>query len=145
MNNLLRFDPFFRAFEPLLSTGPQRRPTSSAFAPRLEIRETDASFVLVADLPGVAQDAVDISVDGRELTIAGARDKAALGEGDKLHLHERAFGSFERKFTLPDEVDAETIEAALKDGVLTVTIPKQPQSQPRKIRIRTGKGLADTA
>ncbi len=145
MSNLLRFDPFFTAFEPLFSGAAPRRASAKTFSPQLEIRETDGSFVLVADMPGVSEDALDISVEGRELTIRGSREKASLGEGDKLHLHERPFGTFARKFTLPDEVDPETISADLQHGVLTLTIPKVPQSQPRKIPIRRAEPVRDTA
>lgn len=150
MSNLLRFDPFFTAFQPLFSAAAaprtvRRRAEAQSFAPHLEIRETETDFVLVADMPGVSEDAVDISVEGRELSISGARERAELGEADKVHVHERAFGSFSRKFNLPDEVDADSISAKLEHGVLTLRIPKVPQSQPRKIRVRGAADLRDTA
>lgn len=146
MSNLLRFDPFFTAFQPLLSDATaSRRRRSEGFTPALELRETDAQFELAIDLPGVAPDAVDISVDGRELSVTGSRGRPELNEGDKVHVHERGFGRFVRKFTLPDEVDAEAISASLDHGVLTLTIPKTPASQPRKIPVGHAEPLRDTA
>ena len=138
MSNLLRFDPFFTALDPLFAaTNPRRRPAPRAFAPGFEVRETEKAFVLYADLPGVAQESLDIALEGRELTITGSRAKAELAEGDKLHLGERFYGTFKRTFELPEEVDTEGIDASLEHGVLTVSIPKQPATSPRKIPIRT--------
>ena len=137
MSNLLRFDPFFTALDPLFASSARRRPARRAFSPGFEVRETEKAFVLYADLPGVAQESLDIALEGRELTITGSRAKAELAETDKLHLGERTFGTFKRTFELPEDVDTEGIDAALEHGVLTVSIPKQPQTTPRKIQIRT--------
>lgn len=146
MANLLRFDPFFSAFSPLFDAATTtHRPTTRRFSPSFEVRESESSFVLSADLPGVPDESLDISVDGRELTVSGKRGKAELTEGETLHLHERPFGEFARKFSLPDDVDPESIAAVLEHGVLTLTIPKQPQPQPRKIPIRVSAELRNSA
>jgi len=145
MSNLHRFDPFLSVINPLFTAGaPKRRQPSAGFSPRFEVLETSGSFELVADLPGVSEDVLEISVEGRELSVSGSRTKPELAEGDALHLRERAFGSFSRRFTLPDEVDAEAIAASLEHGVLTLKIPKLPETQARKIPIRTRR-ISDTA
>ena len=137
MSNLLRFDPFFSALDPLFAATAPRRTARRSFSPGFEVRETDQAFVLYADLPGVSRESLDIALEGRELTITGSRAKAELSDGEKLHLGERFFGTFKRTFELPEDVDIEGIDASLEHGVLTVSIPKQPQATPRKIPIRT--------
>src|SRR5678816_91597 len=121
---LLSWDPFF---------GDRR---VSAFAPAFEVKETTDAFVLKADLPGVAESDLDISVHNSVLTVSGARQAEERKEGESYALYERQFGSFSRSFSLPDSVDAEKIEAKLDAGVLTLTIAKQEPAKPRKIELK---------
>jgi HSP20 family protein len=97
------------------------------FTPAVDVVEDDQKFELHADLPGVRRDDLDIQVENDVLTIKGER---------KLELDgERVAGAFARTFTLPKQVDAEKIAASLKDGVLTLTLPKRPEAQPRQIKV----------
>ena len=98
------------------------------FAPAVDVTEDAEKIELNADLPGVKLEDIDIQLDKGVLTIKGER-KLAAGRG------ERNTGAFSRAFTLPDTVDVEKIGAALKDGVLTLTLPKRPVEKPRQIKI----------
>ena len=86
------------------------------------------------DLPGVAADSLDISVERNVLTVSGARDWQRE-EGDRVYVAERRRGDFRRQVTLGDGLDAESVEADYSDGVLTLRIPVSAKAQPRKIEI----------
>lgn len=120
---LLSWDPFFGA-----------RPVS-AFAPAFEVKETTESFVLKADLPGVAEADLDIAVHNNVLSVSGSRQAEERKEGENYALYERQFGSFTRSFSLPDMADGDRIEAKLDRGVLTLTIAKKSEAKPRKIAL----------
>ena len=96
--------------------------------PAVRIRDAGASLVLSAELPGVSENDL-------VLTLTGAR-RADAPEGYSVHRQERASLRFSRSFTLPCKVDPERSSASLKDGVLTVTVPKAPDAQPRQIAVR---------
>ncbi len=121
---LLNWDPFFTA-----------RP-ASAFAPAFEVKETNDSFVLRADVPGVEEKDLDIAVHANVLTVSGSRQAEERKEGESYALYERQYGSFSRSFALPDMADGERIDASLVNGVLTLTIAKKAEAQPRKIAIK---------
>lgn len=115
--------------------------SSSAMAswvPPVDIHEYSDRFELYVDLPGVDPSKVDLTLDGGILTLSGMRtDQAssAKGEEPQARRTERGHGSFHRRFVLPDTVDGEKVNATGKNGVLTVTIPKQPKAVPRRIQI----------
>jgi HSP20 family protein len=113
-----------------------------AFAPRFDIKENQSEYVLTADLPGVKPEAVELSLLGAELRVSGRREASPKEETDKTYLTECSYGSFSRAFTLPDDVDGEKVGASLKDGVLTVSFPKKPETQPRKIQVNVGETKA---
>jgi HSP20 family protein len=121
---LLSWDPFFSG-----------RP-ASAFSPAFEVKETNDAFVLKADLPGVAEPDLDISVHNSVLTVSGSRQAEERREGESYALYERQFGSFSRSFSLPDMADGDRIEAKLDRGVLTLTIGKKAEARPRKISVK---------
>ena len=121
---LLSWDPFFT----------DRR--VSAFSPAFEVKETTDSFVLKADLPGVAEADLDISVHNNVLTVSGTRQAEERKEGEGYALYERQFGSFSRSFSLPDTADGERIEAKLENGVLALSIAKKVEAKPRKIAVK---------
>jgi HSP20 family protein len=127
MQDLMRWDPFHesRAF------GGQM----TAFAPTFDVKETGDSFVFKADLPGIKESDLDISLTGNRLTVSGQRQEEKKDESDTYYAYERSYGSFSRSFTLPEGIDAEHVQADLKDGVLNVVIPKKPEVQPRRIRL----------
>ena len=121
---LLNWDPFFTA-----------RP-ASAFAPSFEVKETNDSFVLRADVPGVEEKDLDVAVHNGVLTVSGSRQAEERKEGESFAIYERQYGSFSRSFALPDMADGERIDASLNNGVLSLTIAKKAQAKPRKIEIK---------
>lgn len=100
------------------------------------IKETDTAYLLAADIPGIPKEDVKISVDGNILTISAENDQKE--ESDQTYR--RQYHSFQQRFSLPTNVDAEKIEAHCENGVLEVLIPKSAQTQPRQIEVQTGKG-----
>jgi HSP20 family protein len=106
---------------------------TSTFPP-VDIRVDDDSVYLVAELPGVAAESLDLSITGDTLTIKGERKAAQVAE-QKYHRRERPMGHFTRLVSLPERVDADKIQAALKDGILRVTLPKSESARPRTIKI----------
>jgi HSP20 family protein len=102
--------------------------------PALNVWETESDLWAEAELPGVAQDQLEISVVGGELTIKGERQAPKHGES-MFHRRERSSGKFSRTVRLPMEVDADRVQARLKDGVLTVQLPKAEVAKPRKIKV----------
>jgi HSP20 family protein len=116
--------------------------TAADFAPRFDVKENQSEYVLTADVPGVKPEAVEISLLGTELRVSGHREQSRKEESDKTYLAECNYGSFCRTFTLPDGVDGEKVGASLKDGVLTISVPKKPEAQPRKIQVNAGENKA---
>lgn len=130
---------------PSLHDGGQR--SASGAYPAVNVHESDEALVVEAELPGLDAGDVDISVADDELVLKGSRPDAsaaadAAGAGGSAptvtwHRRERGAGDFERRVPLPMAVDAARVEARLVNGVLTVTCPKAPQCQPRKVEVRT--------
>jgi len=104
-------------------------------SPVVDIYETDGALVLVADVPGVPTDGVDLKVEDGVLEITAHRSGGCGGE--KVYSEFSAL-SYYRAFSLSEEINAEGIDATLQDGVLTVTLPKSPKAQPRKIDVKAG-------
>jgi HSP20 family protein len=129
MRDLMGWDPF-AAMLPSTSQEP------ALFAPRFEVKETAEAYVFHADLPGLAAEDVDLSLTANRLTVSGARRAEQRQEGETYYAYERSYGSFSRSFALPEGIDVDHAEADLKNGVLTIAIPKQPEHQPRKISLK---------
>ena len=104
--------------------------------PAVDIIEEKARFVLRADVPGVDPADIEVSMDAGVLTIAGQRVQESYGEDAGLQRRERVSGRFFRRFSLPDTADADSISAQCRNGILEVTIPKQPQVQARRIEVQ---------
>ena len=107
-------------------------------APAVDIVEKDNAYEVTADLPGFDEKNIEVKLQNGSLCIKGERKSEKKEEKKDFHLTEREFGSFERRFTLPEGVDADKIEASLKKGVLTVTLPKKPEAQKpaKKIEVK---------
>jgi HSP20 family protein len=105
--------------------------------PAVDVTEDAEKIVLQADLPGVDQQGLDIQIEQNVLTLKGERRLARASEtaGELYRRYERTAGAFTRQFRLPPTVDAEKITAAMKDGVLTLTLPKKAEAQPRQIKV----------
>lgn len=131
MNALLRWDPFS-----------DRRgwlsPGGAAFYPHFDVKESKDGYLFSADLPGVKEADLEISLTGNVLTVSGKREEEQRQEGDQYHSVERSYGQFTRSFSVPDGVDGDNVRADLKDGVLTVHLAKRPEVQPRRIVVGNG-------
>jgi HSP20 family protein len=129
------FDEMTRGFGlPRTATG------EPVLAPRVDVRETEDAIVVQAELPGVDEKDVEIEFADGVLTIRGEK-KLERTEEEKekgYYLMERSYGAFLRRIPMPVEIDENAIEASFEKGVLTVTLPKKPEVQPKRIQIRTG-------
>ncbi|AJQ91855.1 Heat shock protein Hsp20 [Propionibacterium freudenreichii] len=109
---------------------------ASLWAPPVELEETEGSYVLEADLPGVKEDDVDLELRGNELSIHGeVKERERTGI---LRRSTRQVGQFEYRVTLPADVDPDQVNATLRDGVLRVEVAKTEATQPRRIQITKG-------
>jgi HSP20 family protein len=108
---------------------------TAAWVPLVDIFEENGAIRLLAELPGVKPEDVKISVEGNLLTIKGTKEQVAEEKAEKVHRYERAFGTFERTFTLPATVAAEKIKATYGNGVLTLTLPKTEAAKPHLIKV----------
>ncbi|MBT8121596.1 MAG: Hsp20/alpha crystallin family protein [Gammaproteobacteria bacterium] len=116
------------------------RPTAAAndarnWAPAVDIREENDRFLLIADIPGVKREEVEVTLEDGVLSIKGERRTGTDEAREGFHRKERVHGSFLRQFTLPDTVNPDNISATVTDGVLEIGIPKQAKPEPRKISI----------
>lgn len=123
------------AFRPLANSDTSNIETSQ-WTPAVDIKEEKNQFYILADLPGVDKDEVNISMENNVLTITGQRFSEKKDEKINYFRVERTKGNFHRRFTLPDSVDGTKIEAKMKNGVLEIVIPKKEAAQPRLIKIQ---------
>ncbi|HVE82834.1 MAG TPA: Hsp20/alpha crystallin family protein [Myxococcales bacterium] len=107
------------------------------FMPAFEVKEIKDSYVFKADMPGIKEADLDISFTGDRLTVSGKREMEHKEEKETYYAYERSYGSFTRSFTLPADVNAGLAKAELKDGVLTILLPKTPEALPRKIEVKS--------
>ncbi|AFI84381.1 Hsp20/alpha crystallin family protein [Methylophaga nitratireducenticrescens] len=105
------------------------------WTPAVDIQENAESYIIHADLPGVKAADIEVTAENGLLTIKGVRDSKKVEEKDNYKRIERFSGSFMRRFTLPETADVDNINAASRDGVLELTIPKMPQLQPKRIEV----------
>ncbi len=151
MNALTRWDPF-RELEEMqnrLSTLVGRAPvrkngekkeamTVAEWAPLVDITEDDKEYLIKAELPEVKKEDIKLTAHDDVLTITGERKYEKEEKGKKYHRVERAYGSFERSFTLPEDADEGKIAAEFKDGVLKVHLPKSEKAKPKSIEVKIG-------
>jgi len=107
----------------------------TAWAPSVDIYETPNELVVKADLPEVDEKDIDIRVENNLLTIRGERKFDQSVQEDNYLRIERTYGTFSRSFSLPNTVNAESIRAEYKNGVLTVNLPKREESKPRQVKV----------
>jgi HSP20 family protein len=128
---LLHWDPF-REMAPVFAE------ERAAFMPAFEVKETKEGYTFTADLPGVKEQDLEITMTGSRLSISGKRESEKEEKSDTYYTCERTYGSFLRSFTLPDGIDTEHFRAELKEGVLNLVVPKRPEAQPKKIQVKAG-------
>jgi len=135
---LTRFDPFAemsRLQDHLMRLNQGTSTNDFAFRPTVDIFEDEAAIQVKADLAGVKKEDVHIEVENSVLTLRGERKLEHEEKKKGYHRVERAYGAFSRSFALPDTVDTDKIDAAFRDGVLNVTIPKRPAAQKKQIKV----------
>ena len=113
---------------------------TSQWVPRVDVKEEKDRFVLYADLPGIDPDDIEVSMDKGILTIKGERSSESAENTDRYSRIERRYGSFHRRFALPDSADPDGIQAHGRNGVLEIVIPKRPESSPRRIQVGRHEG-----
>jgi HSP20 family protein len=134
MREMLGWDPF-REMEPFTFEEP-------AFYARFEISEDKDQYSFKADLPGVKESDLSVSLTGNRLMISGKRESSQEKKDATYYLCERTYGEFSRSFTLPEGAAADGAKAVLKDGVLTITVPKKPGAQTKQIPVSSAKAGA---
>ena len=126
--------PSFGRF-PLLS----RSEAEDAVVPSIDLRETEAELVVEAELPGLDEKDVSVTLNQGVLTLKGEKKSEREEKKDDYHLMERSYGSFQRSFQVPDTIDADKVKATFEKGVLKVTMPKRPEAVKAEKRIPIGK------
>lgn len=130
LNDVMRSDPWLSPFSASAAT--------SASTLHADVAETDDEYWISAELPGVSLDDVKLAIDADVLTLTVDKRVGADDEGRNYHHVERRYGTFNRAFRLPQAVDREQVQATMKDGVLSIRLPKSEGSRPRRIPVRTG-------
>ena len=132
MREMLRWDPF-REMAPMF-------PNIARFEwnPSFDVTETKDAFLFKADVPGVKKEDLEITTSGNRIQISGKRETEEEKQTDTVYTYERQYGSFSRVFTLPNGADIQHARSDLKDGVLTLVVPKIADSQSKKIPISVG-------
>ncbi|QBZ84066.1 Spore protein SP21 [Hydrogenovibrio crunogenus] len=108
----------------------------AAFTPTVNTREGDYAYHIEVDLPGVKKEDIHVEVKENRLTISGERKVKEEVKEEDYHRVESSYGKFERSFTLPDNVDAENVDASTNDGVLEVVLPKKERGTSKKIEVK---------
>lgn len=121
--------------DPHLSRVAKQQDSLADWMPAVDILEQNDRFVLRADLPGVSVDAIDVRMEDGVLSLTGERKRESDEDIDGIRRFERSSGKFFRRFSLPDTADAEHITARSSNGILEVSIPKQPEVQARRITV----------
>jgi HSP20 family protein len=140
--SLIRWEPFrefdelFRQYSPIFNRALRNADEGAArWTPSANISETEKEYLIKAELPEVKKEDVKITLDDGVITISGERKFEKEDKDERAIRVESFYGTFERRFTLPDNVDTSAISAESKDGVLRVRIPKQAVAQPRTLTI----------
>lgn len=112
------------------------RNVDTSLALALDVHETETAYHIVAALPGVPSDTINVSLHDDVLTISGELPQPSYPENARALLLERTYGKFSRSIRLPEQVAADQIEASLDNGLLTLNLPKTPEAQPKQIPVR---------
>lgn len=117
-----------------------RDSAAASWVPAVDIFEEADAIRIVAEIPGVNANDINISLEGNLLTIHGTKQQEAEEKTERVHRYERTYGTFERSFTLPASVEPNDIKANYDNGVLTITLPKTERAKPRQIEVNVGNG-----
>ena len=116
--------------------------TTANFVPAVDVYEDNEKVVLKLEVPGIEENDLDVRVENHTLTVKGERKFEKEEKEENFHRIERRYGSFYRAFTLPTTVDTENVGASYNAGVLKLELKKQPEAQPKQIKVSVGKTLA---
>jgi HSP20 family protein len=135
--SLTNFDPLagVRLFEDAFTRMVNEPRATRPWSPAVDIYETENELVLKADLPDVDPKDVDVRVENQTLTVSGERKFAQQDTGKGYHRIERSYGSFVRSFAVPNSFDTDKISADIKNGVLSVSLPKKETAKPRQVKV----------
>jgi HSP20 family protein len=146
VQSLSRWDPFAemadlqretdQIFGDFFGRTPSRMAATEAiWSPLVDIHETKDCFLLMAELPGVKQADIQVSVEGDTLTLRGERKRETEVKEDQYHRIERSYGKFERSILLPSVVDPSRVKATHRNGVLEIQLPKKEEVKPKQIKV----------
>ncbi len=113
--------------------------STSNWLPAVDVWETENELVLSFDLPGIPEDKIAVELDDSVLTVSGERERTQEHSSDRFYRFERRFGTFARSVTLPQGVNEEAIQAAYRDGVLEIRVPKPEEQKPKRIPVGTSE------
>jgi len=132
-----RFNSIFSEFARPLTTDAPTEASSAmgSFVPAVDVYEDTQALKLQLEVPGVKQEDLDIRIENQTLTIKGERKLEATAKQENFHRIERRFGSFTRTFTLPATINTEAVTASYDAGVLTISLGKKAEAQPKQVKI----------
>jgi HSP20 family protein len=133
LDDVMRADPWFRPF----LMGPERE-TAPAYWPSVDVAEVDNAYLIAAELPGVKPEDVTLEIENNVLTLSAQKRPDPADERHEYRRMERSYGAFQRSFVLPEGVQTDHVQATMKDGVLTLHIPKPEHARARKVPIQIG-------
>jgi HSP20 family protein len=143
MSNVTRWNPFREiaamqnAMDRIFDDALRGTPLNTNNLP-IDAHESDEAYTLIANVPGVPADHIDVNVHDGTLTINVTVEKPQAEEGTRELIQERFYGKMSRSFSLPQKIDVENVEASYDEGVLTLRLPKAPEAKPRQINIKSG-------
>ena len=131
------FDSFLGGL-PSLTSLRQGFPSAQVMTPALDVKENEKEIVVKVDLPGLEDKDINLSIHNGVLSLRGEKKSEHTEERENYHVMERSYGSFQRSIRLPDTIDEDKAEARFDKGVLTITLPKRPEtvSAQKKIEIK---------
>lgn len=145
LNSMIRWTPantYFAAREPLfkfidsvLSDAQGEEIAARTWVPPVDVQETEEAYKLYAELPGLQKDDIQITLENNVLRLSGERKFERDVKKENFQRIERTYGTFTRSFTLPTQVNAESVQAVFNNGVLTISVPKREEAKPRTIAI----------
>ncbi|HXT40793.1 MAG TPA: Hsp20/alpha crystallin family protein [Candidatus Angelobacter sp.] len=142
-NRLKDLEAFQHSLDSLLGPSPAHRPegqeglmAAAEWSPLVDISEDDKEYLIKAELPEVKKEDVKVTAEEGTLTIMGERKFEKEGKGRKYHRVERAYGTFGRSFSLPDDASPAKVSAEFKDGVLTVHLVKDEKAKPQQVEVK---------
>jgi len=127
-------------FQDYSRPGQDELTTTSSFVPAVDVYEDEHKVTLKLEIPGINQDDVDIRLENNTLTVSGERNFEKEEKEENFHRIERRYGSFSRSFTLPNNLDTESVHATYDNGVLKIELAKRAEAKPKQIKVNISGG-----